>query len=1128
VFAPFSGRPPAGTAPFLRPRRRLSSPPPMSTELPAKYEPQTLEPAVTARWLAQKAFAAQPDDRQDRYVVMMPLPNVTGALHMGHAMDNVMQDLLIRWHRMQGANTLWQAGTDHAGIATQAVVEKRLKEIDGKTRHDIGREALVGRIHDWAAQSKQRIVVQQQAMGCSCDWDRARFTMDEVCARSVRHTFFAMFRDGLIFRGNRLVNWDCALQTAVADDELYKATVQGKFHYLRYPVENPAPGEPSHVLVATTRPETMLGDTAVAVHPDPAGALRAAIDAQRQKLAAAGPKEQAAEQQELDRLLARQADLLPTLVRIAAMAQAGKRVVLPLVDRPIPLLLDAWADPSLGTGCVKITPAHDPNDYQVWQRHPQIGARNVLAADGTINELGGAYRGQDRFVARKNVMADLERLGLVEKVEDRTIEIDHSDRSKTIVEPYLSKQWFVRMGDVDGGVVMGRGTPKEFRAPGLAEVALMASAGTLPPLAGGAPRRQVQFFPDQERYRKMYDQWLAEKRDWCISRQLWWGHRIPVWRGDMAVQQLLMLQPLLGAQLQRDDVAAWILLPDGTRLRPQDAFLHLKGPNAPTTVEVQVCFRDGAQDQTLGALLQGAGLQLDPDVLDTWFSSALWPHSTLGWPDPETARVDAGQAPLAGGPGRPDALSYWYPGSCLVTGRDIITLWVARMVLSGLYNLGDVPFGSVFLHATILDGKGERMSKSKGNGIDPLDIIQRYGADALRYVVCELQTGTQDIRLPVQAISPFTAAGEPEQLVDLATAKPGPYLGTFLDPATKRPMDLIGQYGKEGITPAKATSERFVVGANFCNKLFNAARFAFLNLEGAAFTPLAPAALPLEDRWILSRLAAAIATVHGQLTAYNPSAALAAARDFFWNELCDWYLELLKPRFKDGADAAAAASGRQVLAAVFDQTLRLLHPFVPFLSETLWTRLRELAPQRGIEAPFADCELLVQARWPVPPAAWTDAAAQAQMATMQQWCVAIRETRARYQVPPRDRLPARFQTDGELAAVLRHCAPLLAHMAGLAEVTVGADAQRTPDAATVVVGAGKAFLLGVVDLQKEQQKLRQQAEKLGGQIASIEKKLGNEGFVAKAPPAVIEKERSNLASLQQQLAGVEQSLRELG
>lgn len=1095
------------------------------SELPDKYDPKTLEPAVTTRWLEQKAFSATPDDRDNRYVVMMPLPNVTGALHMGHAMDNVMQDLLTRWHRMRGDNTLWQPGLDHAGIATQAVVEKRLKEIEGKTRHDIGRDALVERIHDWAGKSKTRIVSQQQGMGCSCDWDRARFTMDDVCARSVRQTFFSMFRDGLIFRGDRLVNWDCALQTAVSDDELYKETVHGKFYYFHYPILG-ADGE--HVPIATTRPETMLGDTAVAVHPDPAAALQKAIDAQKQKVADANDKERDDAQRELERLEARVQDVLPGLVKIRDLAKNGGKVMLPLVDREIPIILDDWADPTLGTGCVKITPAHDPNDYAVWQRHPEIGdAVNMLNADGTISAAGGKYKGLDRFEARKQVMADLDRLGLVDKIEDRQIEVDHSDRSKTIIEPYLSKQWFVHMGDVEGGIVMGRGTDKEFRAAGLAQAALDATSGKLPAFADGKPRKQVSFHPDPQRYQNMHDRWLGEKRDWCISRQLWWGHRIPVWCGEMAVSQLLMIEPMLGGQLERDDVAAWLVMPDGERMAPADAFAHIKGPNAPVTVEVQICFLDAKNDEAMGPMLEGAGLKLDPDVLDTWFSSMLWPHSTLGWPNPEDAAIDAGQASLASADGKANALDYYYPGSCLVTGRDIITLWVARMIVGGLYNLGDVPFEDVFLHATILDGKGVRMSKSKGNGIDPLDIIDRYGADALRYVVCELQTGTQDVRLPVQAISPFTEEGEEERLVDLATAKPGPYLGTFIDKVAGKPMDLIGQYGKEGITPAKATSDRFMVGASFCNKLFNAARFAFLNLDGTGFQPLDVASLPIEDRWILSRMQNAITTLDGHLAGYNPSAAIATARDFFWNELCDWYLEMIKPRMKDDADPALRASAQQVLAAVLDQTLRLLHPFVPFLTETLWTRLNELAGTRGIEAEFAGNDLLVHAQWPTGNAAWSNEAVEAQITSMQEWCVSIREARARYQIPPRQKVEARFQADGDTASVLGATSALLAHMAGLEAPQIGPEQQRTKDSATVVVGSAKVFLLGVVDLEKEKAKLQKEAGKLEGSIGGLERKLSNEGFLKKAPPAVVEKERAQLAEMKDRLAAIQQSLSEL-
>ncbi|MGA1523655.1 MAG: class I tRNA ligase family protein, partial [Planctomycetota bacterium] len=462
------------------------------TELQKQYDPATIEPAITERWLSSKAFAATPDDRKDRYVVMMPLPNVTGALHMGHAMDNVMQDMLTRWNRMRGANTLWQAGTDHAGIATQQVVETRLFELEGKTRHDVGREDLVRRIWAWKDQYQQRIVKQQQSMGCSCDWDRQRFTMDAVCARAVRHTFFRMFDEGLIYQGARLVNWDCALHTAVADDELYKATVEGHFWHLRYPVVDPAPGEPDHILVAPTRPETMLGDTAVACHPDPGAALDAALDKARDKLARAPAKEKAAVEAEIEALVERKVTHLAQLEQVAAMARAGRKVRLPLLDREIPIILDTWAKPELGSGCVKITPAHDPNDYDVWTRHrDEIGLINILNPDGTIHENGGAYAGLDRFVARQRIVADLDALGLLASVEDRSIEIDHSDRSKTIVEPYVSKQWFVRMGDVPGGIVCGRGTPHEFRSAGLAQAALDAAD----PAWRSPPGRQVRFWP---------------------------------------------------------------------------------------------------------------------------------------------------------------------------------------------------------------------------------------------------------------------------------------------------------------------------------------------------------------------------------------------------------------------------------------------------------------------------------------------------------------------------------------------------------------------------------------------------------------------------------------------------------
>ena len=755
----------------------------MPNALASQYDPAALEKTIVQRWAETKPFAATPDDNEQRYVIMMPLPNVTGALHMGHAMDNVMQDMLTRWHRMRGENALWMAGTDHAGIATQAVVEKRLFELEGKTRHDIGREALVERIWDWKEQYQARIVSQQQAMGCSCDWDRQRFTMDEVCARAVQWTFFHLFRDGLIFRGTRLVNWDCHLQTAVADDEIVYESVQGHFWHLRYPVIHPQPGEPAYVVVATTRPETMLGDTAVACHPDPRGALEELIRKTQERLTRAGQKERVELEAEVARLEKRRDTHLPQLEQLAAMARAGRLVRLPLLDRPIPLICDEWAKPELGSGCVKITPGHDPNDYEVWGRHSEeIGMINILSADGSLNDQAGPYQGLDRFAARDKIVQDLDALGLLEAIEDREIEIGHSDRSKTPVEPYLSEQWFVRMGDVNGGVVCGRGTANEFVAPGLAQAALDAAEGKWRSPSG----KNVSFHPDV-RYRNTYVNWLAEKRDWCISRQLWWGHQIPIWSGSFEGQTLQEQLAWLAPYLTREDVVARLQTSETNELINPDMPGRLAQSVADDTPEqirgkILVCLREPSSQADVVSDLEAAGFVRDPDVLDTWFSSGVVATQYPGLARPQhCGQSKPVNSPLGTHDGSPDCLSYYYPGSCLVTGRDIITLWVARMVLMGLYNLGDVPFTDVFIHATILDGKGERMSKSKGNGIDPVDIIERYGCDAMRYVLCEMQTGSQDIRLPVQAISPFT--NEP---VDLAKAKHGSSIFTYVCPQNRQ------------------------------------------------------------------------------------------------------------------------------------------------------------------------------------------------------------------------------------------------------------------------------------------------------------------------------------------------------
>jgi valyl-tRNA synthetase len=1088
----------------------------MPNELPRQYEPSAIEPRIYDRWLDAKAFAAFPDDNPQRYVIMMPLPNVTGALHMGHAMDNVMQDLLIRWHRMRGDNTLWMPGTDHAGIATQAVIEKRLLELEGKTRHDVGRAGLVQRIWDWKEQYQKRIINQQQAMGCSCDWDRQRFTMDEICARAVRWTFFHMFRDGLIFRGYRLVNWDCQLQTAVSDDEINYETVQGHFYYLRYPVLDPRPGEPAYVVVATTRPETMLGDTAVACHPDPAGALAASVAETRRKLEQAPARDRAALEEELARLEQRRETHLPTLRTLAAMAHDGRKIVLPLLDRVIPLICDPWAKPELGSGCVKITPAHDPNDYEVWTRHQDdIGRINILNEDGTLNSNAGLYANLDRFVARQRVAEDLRRRDLLDGMEERAVEIGHSDRSKTPIEPYLSQQWFVRMGDVDGGIVCGRGTRNEFHAPGLAQAAMDAVQGEWRSPTG----RKLMFHPDAVRYGNTYLQWLAEKRDWCISRQLWWGHRIPIWSGMVGTETMPGMMQALEVHLTRHDLCMRLTLPDGSsRLLEPGNPLPIENSIPPEGLELLVCLRDVTAEAELAPVLETLGLVQESDVLDTWFSSGLWPQSTLGWPDPDSAQVYPGQAPLGKQDDRADCLAYYYPGSCLVTGRDIITLWVVRMMVMGLYNMGDVPFTDVFIHANILDGKGERMSKSKGNGIDPVDIIEQYGADAMRYVLCDMQTGMQDIRLPVQAISPYTG-----ELVDLATARHGQSIFTYLCPGSGKEFDVLGTM--PGVPAAKLVSDRFEVGRNFCNKLLNAAHFALMNLHEATFTARSYQDLEDEDRWILSRLATATTAVHAHLEAYNPSAALSAGRDFFWSELCDWYLELIKPRLRD---AERAPLTRQVLAVAIDQVLRLLHPFVPYLTEAIWEQLNAQAPVRGLDMPLPVTELLLHAPWPAANPVWHNTAVETRMAFLQEVIRAIRDLRSRYTISPHTRLQAQIRAVDDTAATLQAGTALLTTMAGLESIVVSPHIQRLPDAATAVVGQVEIYLPGVIDVTKERARLQKQREQLLSRLTGSRRKLENADFLRKASPEVVQKERNRLAECETELENVEETLTALG
>ena len=1084
----------------------------MRNEIPIHYNASETEKTIYELWLEERAFDASPKPGTKKYVIMMPLPNVTGALHMGHAMDNVLQDLLIRWHRMMGDNTLWMAGTDHAGIATQAIVEKRLYELESKTRQDLGREGLIKRIWDWKDEYQKRIVTQLKKMGCSCDWGRLRFTMDRVCSRAVRWCFFSMFKDGIIYQGNRLVNWDCQLQTAVADDEIVRETFLGHFWYIRYPFIDPKPGEPEFVVVATTRPETMLGDTAVACHPDPVGALEEQIEQTCKRLEVVPQRERKALQEDFKQLRERKKELLPHLLKFVEMARDGRNILLPLQNRPIPLIADVWAKPHMGSGCVKVTPAHDQNDYEVWLRHQdQMDIINILNPDGTLNENAGPYQGMDRFEARDLVIEDLSKQGLLDSIEEHQVELGHSDRSKTPIEPYLSLQWFVRMDDVEGEVVCGRGTDKEFVAPGLAQAAIDSVEGDW----RSPSARKVSFHPDPVRYSKTFLSWLREKRDWCVSRQLWWGHRIPIWKGDFQrkdVQRILReIEPHLG----REDVCVRIGFRDGSS---QLVEKHKTDVLDSEPVRIMVCLRDENTENDIATVLEKLGLEQDPDVLDTWFSSALWPHSTLGWPDPETVEVNPGQTPLGRQDDMPDCLTAYYPGSCLVTARDIITLWVARMIITGLYNLGDVPFTDVFIHANILDGKGERMSKSKGNGIDPVDIIEKYGADAMRYVLSELQTGTQDIRLPVKAISPFTG-----KTVDLARAKHGKTIFTYICPETGKEFDALGTMPE--IPSAKLISERFEVGVHFCTKLWNAARLAFTNLDIYEFSPRdVQKELNEEDRWILSRLSRAIESVQRYLKAYNPSAALKAARTFFWSELCDWYLEMIKPRLLDERKAPVA---RQVMTTVLDQVLRLFHPFTPFITESLWQRLNEVAPKRGIASSLPASKLLAKAHWPVKHPEWKDQELENRFNLMQGVIRAVRDVRSRHGLSPKKPLKVVMRASEPNRELLHPLHEILMQMAVLKSLEVSPEAMPVADASTAVVGDVEIYVHGVVDVEREFKRLTKQRDTILRHIEQSQKKLDNESFLRKARPEVVQKERDHLEEMEAEIRNLEANLRAL-
>jgi valyl-tRNA synthetase len=898
------------------------------------YQPERIEGRWYEEWERNGWF--RPGGAGTPYCIVIPPPNVTGSLHMGHAFQQTIMDALIRYHRMKGCNTLWQGGTDHAGIATQMVVE-RLLAAEGRDRHALGRDAFLERVWAWKEHSGGTITRQQRRLGNSVDWSRERFTMDPELSAAVREVFVRLHEEGLIYRGQRLVNWDPQLHTAISDLEVVTEEEDGHLWHLRYPLADGS----GHLTVATTRPETLLGDVAVAVHPG---------DERYRHL-------------------------------------VGRRLRLPLADREIPVIADDYVDPAFGSGCVKITPAHDFNDYAIGQRHglPMI---NVLTADARMNEaVPPAYRGLDRFEARKRVLADLEAAGLLERTEKHRLRVPRGDRSGVVIEPWLTDQWFVS-------------------AKPLAEPAIRA-----------VEDGRIEFVPKQ--WENTYFAWMRDIQDWCISRQLWWGHQIPAWYDESG--------------------AVYV-----------------------GRSEAEVRARHGLGERPL---------RQDPDVLDTWFSSALWTFSTLGWP--------------ADTPG----LRTWHPTNVLVTGFDIIFFWVARMVMMTLKFMGEVPFRTVYVTGLIRDEHGQKMSKSKGNIIDPLDLIDGIG---------------------------------PEDLVAKRTAgMMQPQLAEKIAKATRREYPL-------GIPPHGTDALRFTLCAlastgrdikfdmgrldgyrNFCNKLWNAARYVLMNTEGRdCGQDGGECGLSVADRWIVSRLQRAEVAVHRAFAGYRFDLAAQALHDFAWHDYCDWYLEFSKPLLNDPARGAAEQRGtRRTLVRVLEAFLRLAHPVIPFITEEIWQRL---APLAGATGPT-----LMLASYPVPDESRIDAAAEDDVAWLQQAIVAVRNVRGELGIAPGKALDLLLRNAGqaERRRVDEH-RRLLASLARLASIGF-LDAGEAPAAATQLVGQVELLvpLAGLIDLGAERARLAREEEKLAKELAKLESRLANEGFVAKAPPEVVARERARIAEL---------------
>lgn len=873
----------------------------MAKDLAKVYDPKDVEDRTYDFWTKNGYFHAKCDKDLKPYAIVMPPPNITGQLHMGHALDNTLQDAIIRWRRMQGYDALWLPGTDHASIATEAkIVEAMAKE--GIKKEDIGREAFLERAWQWKEQFGGRIIQQLKKMGSSCDWDRLRFTMDEGCSKAVREVFVNLYEKKLIYRGERIINWCTHCRTSISDAEVEYEELDGSFWHIRYPLADGS----GYVQLATTRPETMLGDTAIAVHPDD----------ERYK------------------------DIV------------GKKVILPIVNKEIPVVADNYVEIDFGTGVVKITPAHDPNDFEVGLRH-NLPVINVLTEDGKMNENAGKYEGMDRYECRKAIVKELEEGGYLVKVEPMKHNVGSCYRCHTIVEPRVSKQWFVKMQP-------------------LAE-----------PAIDTVKKGEVKFVPD--RFDKIYYHWMENIKDWCISRQLWWGHRIPAWYcsdcGEVIVSK----------------------------------------------TDPDCCPKCGSKNITQ-----------DPDTLDTWFSSALWPFSTLGWPE------------------KTPELEHFYPTNTLITGYDIIFFWVARMIFSGCEHMGKYPFDTVFIHGIVRDSQGRKMSKSLGNGIDPLEVIDEYGADALRFTLVTGNSPGNDMRF---------------------------------------------------------SDEKVGASRNFANKLWNAARYVLMNLGEDEPAPHIPENLALEDKWILSKFNTLAKEITDNLEKFELGIAVQKLYDFIWDVFCDWYIEISKIRLQAGGKAAQTA--KDVLVYVLSNTLKLLHPFMPFITEEIWQSL----PHDG--------ESIMISKWPEYSEALAFDAEENEMEKIMEAVRAIRNRRAEMNVAPSKK--AKYFVATADKETFEFAGVFMKRLASASEVEVG-DSFDIDGAVAIVTSDAKIYIpMGeLIDFEAERARLNKEKDKALKELDFIDKKLNNPGFVSKAPEAVVQGQRDAAAKLRDKVAMLDESIAKLG